>query len=112
MYEIIYYFGDNMEINDILNLLNSDTPSKIGNLFTNIFSQQNNSVSTPSTFSSSYWQLPSYSTQTSPPPSQNQPNTLLELLKLLLPLLSHRETKKPETKSDFKSSILSLTKVD
>ncbi len=93
-----------MEISDLLNLLNSDIITKISSLFSLTPNKPENN------YSASYWQLPSYST--SPPPQKENQVDILELVKLLLPLLVPKETKKSEPKSDFQSTILSLPKVD
>ena len=95
-----------MELQDFLNLINSDVISNISSIFSN---KSNVDVSNP------YWQLPSYSTTPQQPPPKATGfdiNQLLELAKLIIPLLAPKTIKKPEPKSDFHSNILSLTKID
>ena len=98
-----------MDISSLLNMINSDTLEKIFTLLNPVKANQNSQNYSQNDLKAPYWQLPNYST---PSYHSQDWSQIIELVKLVLPLL--KKEKKPEPLSpdfNFKSEILSLPKV-
>lgn len=104
-----------MQISDLLKLFNSENIEKIVSILSNTNlaqPQQNSKNYSQNDLNSEYFQLPHYTTQPLPQTTTNfNFESILNLIKLILPLLNSTQKKSEPTSPDFKSEILSLTKI-
>ena len=104
-----------MEILDLIKLIDNSTLEKIFSLF---LAKNQPPPKSQNDFTSPYWQLPSYNSPQSKPPIPPEQTTnvgeILNLIKLIIPLMQTKKTSDTFVSADvnIKSEILSLPKID